>query len=30
MFELPLLQISPTARAGLGQWLVEALATFGA
>jgi glycerol uptake facilitator-like aquaporin len=29
MFELPLLQISSTARAGTGQWLAEAIATFG-
>jgi glycerol uptake facilitator-like aquaporin len=29
MFELPLIQLSTTARAGLGQWLAEAVATFG-
>jgi glycerol uptake facilitator-like aquaporin len=29
MFELPLWQLSGTARAGLGQWLAEAVATFG-
>jgi glycerol uptake facilitator-like aquaporin len=29
MFELPVLQYSVTARAGPGQWLAEALATFG-
>ena len=29
MFELPLIQISATARAGLGQWMAEAVATFG-
>jgi glycerol uptake facilitator-like aquaporin len=29
MFELPLLQISTTARTGMGQWLAEAVATFG-
>jgi glycerol uptake facilitator-like aquaporin len=29
MFELPVLQISLTARAGIGQWLAEAIATFG-
>lgn len=29
MFELPLIQISATARAGLGQWIAEAVATFG-
>ncbi len=29
MFELPLLQISTTARTGAGQWLAEAIATFG-
>jgi glycerol uptake facilitator-like aquaporin len=29
MFELPVLQISLTARAGFGQWLAEAIATFG-
>lgn len=29
MFELPLIQISATARVGLGQWLAEAVATFG-
>jgi glycerol uptake facilitator-like aquaporin len=29
MFELPVIQISATARAGLGQWLAEAVATFG-
>jgi glycerol uptake facilitator-like aquaporin len=29
MFELPLWQISGTARAGSGQWLAEAVATFG-
>lgn len=29
MFELPLWQISGTARTGQGQWLAEAVATFG-
>jgi glycerol uptake facilitator-like aquaporin len=29
MFELPVLQISLTARSGFGQWLAEAIATFG-
>jgi glycerol uptake facilitator-like aquaporin len=29
MFELPLLQISVTARTGFGQWVAEAIATFG-
>jgi len=29
MFELPVLQISLTSRAGVGQWLAEAIATFG-
>lgn len=29
MFELPMLQIASTARAGAGQWLAEAVATFG-
>jgi glycerol uptake facilitator-like aquaporin len=29
MFELPLLQISATQRAGGGQWLAESVATFG-
>jgi glycerol uptake facilitator-like aquaporin len=29
MFELPLIQISATARTGLGQWIAEAVATFG-
>ncbi|MDJ0995034.1 MAG: MIP/aquaporin family protein [Dinoroseobacter sp.] len=29
MFELPLVQISQTARAGPGQWLAEVVATFG-
>jgi glycerol uptake facilitator-like aquaporin len=29
MFELPVLQISVTSRAGAGQWLAEAVATFG-
>ena len=29
MFELPLLQVSSTARAGAGQWLAEAVAVFG-
>jgi glycerol uptake facilitator-like aquaporin len=29
MFELPLIQISATARAGVGQWLAEFVATFG-
>jgi glycerol uptake facilitator-like aquaporin len=29
MFELPLWQVSTTARAGPGQWLAEAIATFG-
>jgi glycerol uptake facilitator-like aquaporin len=29
MFELPLWQISGTARTGSGQWLAEAVATFG-
>ncbi|WP_183257418.1 MIP/aquaporin family protein [Bradyrhizobium sp. CIR48] len=29
MFELPVLQLSLTARTGAGQWLAEAVATFG-
>lgn len=29
MFDLPLLQASPTARSGIGQWLSELVATFG-
>jgi glycerol uptake facilitator-like aquaporin len=29
MFELPLWQLSATARTGPGQWFAEALATFG-
>ena len=29
MFELPVWQLSLTARSGLGQWLAEAVATFG-
>jgi glycerol uptake facilitator-like aquaporin len=29
MFELPLWQVSATARAGQGQWFAEAIATFG-
>jgi glycerol uptake facilitator-like aquaporin len=29
MFDLPTLQISVKARTGLGQWLAEAVATFG-
>jgi glycerol uptake facilitator-like aquaporin len=29
MFELPVLQISTTARTGFGQWLAEAIASFG-
>jgi len=29
MFELPLLQLSATGRTGFGQWLAEAVATFG-
>jgi glycerol uptake facilitator-like aquaporin len=29
MFELPLWQLSTTVRAGPGQWLAEAVATFG-
>jgi glycerol uptake facilitator-like aquaporin len=29
MFELPVVQISLTARTGFGQWLAEAIATFG-
>jgi glycerol uptake facilitator-like aquaporin len=29
MFDLPLLQISATARTGMGQWAGEAVATFG-
>ena len=29
MFELPLLQVSLTARTGAGQWLAEGVATFG-
>jgi glycerol uptake facilitator-like aquaporin len=29
MFELPLWQVSVTARTGSGQWLAEAVATFG-
>lgn len=29
MFELPLLQVSETARTGSGQWIAEVVATFG-
>jgi glycerol uptake facilitator-like aquaporin len=29
MFELPILQVSETARTGTGQWLAEIVATFG-
>jgi glycerol uptake facilitator-like aquaporin len=29
MFELPVWQLSMTARSGIGQWLAEAVATFG-
>jgi glycerol uptake facilitator-like aquaporin len=29
MFELPVLQLSGTARTGAGQWMAEAIATFG-
>ncbi|QFI69865.1 aquaporin [Sinorhizobium alkalisoli] len=29
MFDLPLLQVSETVRTGTGQWLAEAVATFG-
>jgi glycerol uptake facilitator-like aquaporin len=29
MFELPVLQISETTRSGIGQWLAEAIASFG-
>lgn len=29
MFELPLFQVASTARVGTGQWLAEAVATFG-
>jgi glycerol uptake facilitator-like aquaporin len=29
MFELPVLQISATTRTGVGQWLAEAIASFG-
>ena len=29
MFELPLLQVSTTLRSGTGQWLAEAVASFG-
>ena len=29
MFELPMIQISATPRVGAGQWLAEAIATFG-
>lgn len=29
MFEIPLLQVSATVRTGSGQWLAEAVATFG-
>ena len=29
MFELPLWQFSTTTRSGFGQWLAEAIATFG-
>jgi len=29
MFELPLLQVAATVRSGSGQWLAEAIATFG-
>ena len=29
MFELPMLQVSPTMRSGAGQWFAEVVATFG-
>lgn len=29
MFELPIIQISTTVRSGMGQWIAEAVATFG-
>ena len=29
MFELPLLQVSSTLRSGMGQWIAEAVPTFG-
>lgn len=29
MFDLPLVQLSPTARTGVGQWFSEIVATFG-
>lgn len=29
MFELPLIQTGPDARSGIGQWISEAVATFG-
>lgn len=29
MFELPIIQLSETARTGTGQWIAEAVATFG-
>jgi glycerol uptake facilitator-like aquaporin len=29
MFDLPMLQLSVKARHGLGQWMAEAIATFG-
>lgn len=29
MFDMPLLQASPTSRSGVGQWLSEVVATFG-
>jgi len=29
MFDMPVWQVSSTARAGLGQWIAEAIATFG-
>jgi glycerol uptake facilitator-like aquaporin len=29
MFDLPLLQVSSTVRTGMGQWVAEAIATFG-
>jgi glycerol uptake facilitator-like aquaporin len=29
MFELPMLQVASTARVGAGQWIAEAIATFG-
>jgi len=29
MFDLPVLQVASTARAGTGQWIAEAVATFG-